>query len=797
MGRGTRATFFVVFAITGFSALTLQVVWQRVMSLHAGVDLVSFTTVVAAFLGGLGIGNLLGGQLADRLGPRRSIAGGALANVGIAAFASISLFLLYDVYEGQAEHLASVPAKFGFNFVLLLVPTVLMGLSTPLAARAVVSRIDEAGSLVGRLYAVNTLGAAAGAAVTGWLLMGSLGFARTAHVAAALNLVAAALLVVTFRRTATDPTPERPRGTATDPTAADPTASPDPTPDPTPAAVPARVFGDRTAPWYLIYGLTGAVALGFEVVFFRLVDTALRSNSYSFAHVLSLYLLLFGSGTTIATRFVRRTRRPDLWFLWVQFGIGITAVGGLITLIRLIPRTPLADTFRSQFSAEGLAVGFTAVDGTPHANLPVILVVLPLIVMGLPVLAMGMAFPFAEALVSERVERLGRHTGRLLFANIVGNVTGTLVVGFWMLDRMGTSRTMRFLALALLVPGIVAAMSAGPRLRRAGTAAVAALAMLGAVALVPSNQRIYAELHAVPTDQLTLVEDRTCAAALRQRGEQWELTVNGSPQNDYPFDDFHVLVGATPAMLHPDPQSTMALGLGIGGTPYGLSMDPRVDHVSTVEICGGEIPLLHSLRDAATPEQPRDDLRELFADPRQDFVVGDGRDFLLRAPHDDFDVVVVDTLRSQSAFSGSLYSVEFYELVRDRLSSDGMLAQWEASPRVMNTITEVFPYVVQFRVWSYYGSIFLVASESPITVDHEQLVQRALATEADGKPAPITDLERRARVADFFRTAEVTCIADGVARPLDDPAAINRDLRPLDEYFLNNPEQATRRATCG
>src|SRR5690606_29994198 len=80
-----------IFALTGFSALTLQVVWQRVISLHSGVDLSSTTTVVAAFLGGLGVGSLLGGWLADRLGPDRSLAAFALANAGIGVFAWISL----------------------------------------------------------------------------------------------------------------------------------------------------------------------------------------------------------------------------------------------------------------------------------------------------------------------------------------------------------------------------------------------------------------------------------------------------------------------------------------------------------------------------------------------------------------------------------------------------------------------------------------------------------------------------------------------------------------------------------
>ena len=75
-----------LFALTGFSAFCLQVVWQRVISIHGGVDLFSSATVVAAFMAGLGFGNLLGGALADRLGPRNSILAFAAANAGIGVF---------------------------------------------------------------------------------------------------------------------------------------------------------------------------------------------------------------------------------------------------------------------------------------------------------------------------------------------------------------------------------------------------------------------------------------------------------------------------------------------------------------------------------------------------------------------------------------------------------------------------------------------------------------------------------------------------------------------------------------
>ena len=145
MPRQPKVVLLAVFTLTGFSALTLQVVWQRVISLHAGVDLFSITTVVSAFLAGIGLGSLAGGVVADRLGPRRSLLAFAASEAGVGVFAWASIWLFYDVYRAVAPSLRTTPAAFAFHFVLLVVPTTLMGLSLPLVARGVVERIEDAG----------------------------------------------------------------------------------------------------------------------------------------------------------------------------------------------------------------------------------------------------------------------------------------------------------------------------------------------------------------------------------------------------------------------------------------------------------------------------------------------------------------------------------------------------------------------------------------------------------------------------------------------------------------------------
>jgi spermidine synthase len=745
-----RTVLFVVFAVTGFSALTLQVVWQRVISLHAGVDLFSFTTVIAAFLTGLGLGSLLGGVVADRLGPRRSLLAFAASNAGIGLFAWFSLWLFYDVYRSAVPHLEGTLAAFGFHFLLLIVPTTLMGLSLPLVSRGVVERIEDAGPLVGRLYAVNTLGAGLGAGISGWILIGSLGFEGVVRLAGTLNLLAAVAILTLWRAAA--------RATAE---------------APAPATTPAAAPAGRAWPWYLVYALTGAVALGLELVFFRLVDALMRSNSYTFGHVLCIYLLLFGAGAAIASRFVGRTQRPDRWFLGIQFTVGVLALVGPLALVELPKLLGVYGPFESHFAIDGYNVGGYRFDSFREiVRVGFVHVFGPLLIMGLPVLAMGASFPFVQRLVAQRVDTLGRRTGLLLLANIAGNVTGTLLVGFVLIDALGTSGTLRLLAGLLLLPGL-AAVAMSPRQRRPAYAAGALALLLGLVAVFPSNFRLWAYFHSAPEGDFALSEDRACVNALKKvEGEDF-LFINATSQNGYPFDDFHVLVGLLPALIHPDPERAMAVGLGIGATPYGMSRDPRLGHLDVVEICGGEIDLLHVLADRGAVEMER-----LFSDPRVDIHVGDGRKFLLSSK-ERFDVLTVDVVRPQAAFSGNLYSVEFYELLRSRLDADGLVSQWQATPRVLNSATEVFPHVLRFTVPSYDGSQFMVASQKPITFDRAAVLERFRALE----PTKMFSPAQAASLLQFLSTVEPGEVS--VVRRIPDDG-LNHDLAPRDEYFLNN-----------
>lgn len=514
------------------------------------------------------------------------------------------------------------------------------------------------------------------------------------------------------------------------------------------------------------------------MVFFRVVDAIMRGNAYTFGHVLMLYLLLFGAGAAVASRVVRRVAEPGRWFLALQFAVGLSALAGLLFFIEVPGRIGLGGPLQRQFAIDGYDLGQYDLSSLQEVTrFTFIHAVAPGLVMGLPVLCMGASFPFVQALVARRVDTLGRRTGWLLATNVAGNVAGTLVVGFVLIDRLGTSGTMRLLAALLLLPGLAwAATLAGPARRAA--AGLGATAILSAALLAfPSNSRLWAFFHSAEVETFTLREERACVNALKPLNGEDLLFVNGISQNAYPFDDFHVLIGLLPALAHPEPSSTMAVGLGIGATPYGMSRDPRVRSLEVAELCGGEIDLQRVLAARGAAESAA-----LLSDPRIEIRVTDGRKALLRSDR-RFDVLTVDVVRPQSGYSGSLYSVEFYRLVSDRLQDRGLFSQWAPTTRSLNSVTEVFPYVKRFTVESYYGSQFVIASRSPIDFDRDALLQRI----ADLPPGSFSPAQLAA-FRTFVTEVRPEVVRDGgPAAPLEE-VHLNRDLRPRDEYFLNNSD---------
>jgi predicted membrane-bound spermidine synthase len=185
-----------LFFVSGMAALIYQVCWQRLLFQSVGVDLQSVTIIVSTFMFGLGLGALAGGELAD-LYPGRTLGLFALIELLTGAFGAGSPWLIRAA--GAATVHSSVAVISVVNFGLLLIPTTLMGATLPILVTHVVRTFRNLGVSVGVLYFSNTLGAALGSFLTGFLILYYCGLTATIWIAAGLNLAVSALVWLTMR----------------------------------------------------------------------------------------------------------------------------------------------------------------------------------------------------------------------------------------------------------------------------------------------------------------------------------------------------------------------------------------------------------------------------------------------------------------------------------------------------------------------------------------------------------------------------------------------------------------------
>ncbi len=191
-----RLVFVAVFFASGTAALLYQVIWQRLLTFTTGADVYSVTIVVAAFMAGMGLGSLAGGHVADRLSGRGRLLAFAGCELAIALFAFVSASLYYDwLYAGVGQLDLSLPARGGLSFLATLWPTFFMGMSLPLATRALTDDVRQPAKWVPILYGWNTLGAACGAVLAVAVLFRSVDFVTSLWIGASVSTLCGVVAV--------------------------------------------------------------------------------------------------------------------------------------------------------------------------------------------------------------------------------------------------------------------------------------------------------------------------------------------------------------------------------------------------------------------------------------------------------------------------------------------------------------------------------------------------------------------------------------------------------------------------
>jgi len=750
--RTSLATVGLAFFLSGASALVYQVAWQRMLALSSGVGLYSMAMIVAAFMAGLGLGSQLGASLSGKLDPRRALSAFALLELGVAVFGASSPFLLHDLLYGHAGGLYDAPWSAGIlHFASLALPTTLMGLSLPFLARAVVRDAADAGPRLGVLYGLNVIGAGAGALLAPWVLVRFLGIRGAVLVAAAANLAAAILAFLAARggRAGTGGQ-ETPRG-----------------------ASPVRPLSEPHVPfaqWLGLYALSGFCALSLEILWFRVMDVAVKSTAFTFGTVLALYLFGSAAGSLAGARWAPRMARPLRVFLLAQCGLlGLSALA-IGALCWLSPHAPVLEWFVRYWRGDLHLIHLgSSEDGGGLARLYLLL---PLFLFGAPTFLMGLSFPTLQRAVHDDPEQAARRVGFLQAANIAGCVAGSLLVGLYTLSALGTTGTLRLLLGVGLLFAVVG-------LRREGAASLfapAAVLLVLLMVLVPGQRELWLRLHGLTTaqDQALIEEDATGVGAIFPTGGRLAVMINGLYHSWLPFGGVHTRLGAVPAIVHPAPRDIAIIGLASGDTPWASGLRAETRSITIFEVFRPQPRLLEA---AARFDWPGglalDHLRTFLSDPRVRVVIADGRK-ALESGEVLYDLIEADALWPEAAMSGNLFSLEFFELCASRLNPRGLMCSWTPTPRIRRTFRQVFPYVLAVE-----GGGFSLGSNEPFAQGVGEWLERLES------PAVRAYLGSAQTAADLRHRLEKAYLRVDAPR-----AEFNHDLFPKDEFLTPDPARA-------
>ena len=195
-----------IFAFTGFASMIYELAWTRALALALGSSTYSFSTMLATFLFGIAIGSVLFGILSSRINFGFSTFGWIEAGVGVTSILCIMLLgqlpLLFIRIFPLVEHSYSsiIAADFLLSFLIMLLPTILMGFAFPLVGKLCTKKVDILGKSVGDVYAINTVGCIAGSFITGFIMIPGIGVQNSLKCAVLINLIGGFIILLVTSR---------------------------------------------------------------------------------------------------------------------------------------------------------------------------------------------------------------------------------------------------------------------------------------------------------------------------------------------------------------------------------------------------------------------------------------------------------------------------------------------------------------------------------------------------------------------------------------------------------------------
>jgi spermidine synthase len=709
------------------SGLIYQILWTRMIIKIIGGAPFAVSIILTVFMAGLGSGAYVAGKYIDRIKETdRLLKIYGLLELAIGIYASaIPLLLkgllpLYGILYNQLYHHYIIYNLLTFLivFVVLCFPVICMGATLPVLCRFYVSSLSHLGADAGRLYGLNTIGAAFGALLCGFWLIEFMGITWTLVFAVMINtLIGLACLLISRKLLISQTFPEE--KTSVD-ISGKPSKKTSFQRESFRNTLQYNVKSDAEAfssslilnGALVIFAVSGFCAMAYEVIWTKLLGLIVGPTTYSFTIVLVTFILGLGLGSIVFGWITDRVKEP----VWLLIVTQVVSASFVLIVSQLLGN--------SQFFFAKLIFSFqnhfTLLNLTKAAVLFLFMI--------LPTLCLGGTFPLVGKIYTQSVSTVGKSLGFAYMINTAGAVLGAFCAGFLLIPFIGKENGLslvigfQFLT-SLLVALLILVKNREGVLQKTFPIAVALAGLILCFYLPVWNRHGLSQgkYHRFDSYKTVLqncgwgksllsgsdIINQLISGELVYYGDgiggfttvtkhatalgRVDYTLSNSGKADASsFGDMptQILSAHFPMLLHPNPKTVMVLGLASGITA-GEVLNYRVDKLDILEIS-------HEV--VVASDFFRIWNNNALSDPRTKMIIQDGRAHL-QLTNQKYDVIISEPSNPWMAGLATLFTYDFFSLAKNRLNDDGVFAQfihgyqmdWPTFSLIGRTFAQAFP----------------------------------------------------------------------------------------------------------
>ena len=631
-----RLTLGLIFFLSGASALIFESLWFRLAGLSLGNSVWSASLVLAAFMGGLALGNGLVARLHRRvLHPVRLYAALEFA-IGIGGVAVVLLLpRLPNLLGPTLGSLTDMPillnsVRLTIAFGILLMPAIAMGATLPVLAQALSRQDPNFGANIGWLYGWNTLGAVLGAVSAELFLVPAFGILNSGMFALVFNLAAALIALRLSQQHETAPMP-RPQ-----------------------VSDASQVISARGRRYVAVAFVSGALMLALEVVWFRFLLLTRDGTSLIFAVMLAVVLAGIAVGGLAAGRLFQRDDRAYRWLRHV------TAASAALVVLTYWGYDFFSVYGELQDTTTLAFIGFATFLMFPVAALS------------------GVAFTMVNRAVKDEFGSSARTAGIATLSNTIGAMLGSLGAAFILLPIAGMEISFFLIAATYLLVVFVVPLeeqTARPTILWGRGVVAAAVACLILFPFGLMNKTYFGPQAATLTGHTLITTREGLVETLRY----YSRDVFGEPKYYRLVTNGHSMSATTtaakrymklyvylPLAFKPDTQDALLISFGVASTAKALTDSPGLQNIDVVDIS-------EDILEMSSIIYPSGD--NPLRDERVRVHVEDGR-FFLNTTSKLYDLITSEPPPPKLAGVVNLYSQEYFKLIRKRLNPGGYASYW-------------------------------------------------------------------------------------------------------------------------